>query len=244
MDTIKTRVTEVADGVYQLTTVVPEAPVAFNQYLIAAAEPLLFHTGMRNLFPLVSTAVSTVLPAESVRWISFGHVEADESGSMNEWLALAPHATVTHGFIGCMVSIRDLADREPRPLADGETLDIGGHVVQWFDTPHVPHAWEAGVLYDVTTKTLFCGDLFTWNGTYSAMTDGDIFGRAVQAEDEMPGALSLHPLSGATCRRLAELDIDTLAPMHAPAHRGRCREALLDLAADFDSRLTQLTNPR
>ena len=236
---METRVTEVADGVHQLTTVIPEAPVAFNQYLIAAAEPLLFHTGLRKLFPLVSTAVSKVLPAESVRWVSFGHVEADESGSMNEWLALAPRATVTHGFIGCMVSIGDLADREPRPLGDGETLDIGGHVVQWFDTPHVPHAWEAGVLYDITTKTLFCGDLFTWSGPYCAMTDGDIVGPAVHAEDEMPGSLSLHPSSGATCRRLAELDIETLAPMHAPAHNGDCRTALLDLAGDFDRRLAR-----
>lgn len=234
------RVTEVADGVHQLTTVIPGAPVAFNQYLIAAAEPLLFHTGMRGLFPLVSAGVSTVLPAETLRWLSFGHVEADESGSMNEWLALAPHSTVLHGFIGCMVSIDDLADRPPQALGDGETLDIGGHIVQWFDTPHVPHAWEAGVLYDATTKVLFCGDLFTWNGPYFATTDADIVGRAVQAEDEMPGSLSLHPSSGATCRRLAELDIETLAPMHAPAYTGDCRAALIDLAADFDRRIAML----
>ena len=139
MDT-QTRVTEVAPGIHQLTTVIPAAPVAFNQYLIAAAEPLLFHTGMRGLFPLVAAGVSTVVAPETLRWVSFGHVEADESGSMNEWLALAPQASVAHGFIGCMVSIGDLADRPPRALADGETMDIGGHVVQWFDTPHVPHA--------------------------------------------------------------------------------------------------------
>ncbi len=145
MDT-QTRVTEVALGIHQLTTVIPDAPVAFNQYLIAAAEPLLFHTGMRGLFPLVAAGVSTVVAPETLRWVSFGHVEADESGSMNEWLALAPQASVAHGFIGCMVSIGDLADRPPRALADGETMDIGGHVVQWFDTPHVPHAWEAGVM--------------------------------------------------------------------------------------------------
>ncbi len=237
---MQTRVTEVAAGIHQLTTVVPEAPVAFNQYLIAAAEPLLFHTGMRGLFPLVAAGVSTVLPADTVRWVSFGHVEADESGSMNEWLACAPRATVAQGFIGCMVSIGDLADRAPRALGDGETLDIGGHVVQWFDTPHVPHAWEAGVLYDVTTKTLFCGDLFTWHGPYVATTDADIVGPAVQAEDEMPGSFSLHPSSGATCRRLAELEIETLAPMHAPAYTGDCRVALIDLAADFDRRIAML----
>jgi flavorubredoxin len=239
MDT-QTRVTEVAAGIHQLTTVIPEAPVAFNQYLIEAAEPLLFHTGMRGLFPLVSAGVSKVLPADTVRWVSFGHVEADESGSMNEWLALAPRATVAQGVIGCMVSIGDLADRTPRMLGDGETLDIGGHIVQWFDTPHVPHAWEAGALYDATAKTLFCGDLFTRNGPYVATTTADIVGPAVQAEDEMPGSLSLHPLSGATCRRLAELDIETLAPMHAPAYTGDCRAALIDLAADFDRRIAML----
>ena len=237
---LHTRVTEVAAGIHQLTTVVPDAPVAFNQYLIAAAEPLLFHTGMRGLFPLVTAGVSTVLPADTVRWLSFGHVEADESGSMNEWLALAPKAVVVQGFIGCMVSIGDLADRPPRALGDGEMLDIGGHVVQWFDTPHVPHAWEAGVLYDVTTKTLFCGDLFTWNGPYVATTDDDIVGSAVQAEDEMPGSLSLHPSSAATCLRLAELEIATLAPMHSPAFTGDCRAALIDLAADFDRRIAML----
>ncbi len=237
---METRVTEVADGVHQLTTVVPDAPVAFNQYLIAGDEPTLFHTGMRFMFPLVSAAVSSVLPAESVRWVSFGHVEADESGSMNEWLALAPNATVVQSEIGCMVSLGDLADRPPRPLADGERLDIGGHVLQWLDTPHVPHAWEAGLLYDETTKTLFCGDLFTRFGEYEAVTSEDILGPAIEAEDLAPGSLSLHPSSAATIRRLAELDIETLAPMHNAAFVGDCRQALLDVAADFDRRISEL----
>jgi flavorubredoxin len=237
---METRVREIADGIHQLTTDVPGAPVAFNQYLIAADEPMLFHTGMRGLFPLVSAAVATVLPAESLRWVGFGHVEADESGAMNEWLSLAPSATVVQGFIGCMVSIADLADREPRSLRDGELVDIGGHVVQWLDTPHVPHAWEAGLLYDTTTKTLFCGDLFTRIGPFVASSTDDIVGPAVQAEDDMPGSLSLHPSSGATCRRLADLAIDTLAPMHAPAFTGDCSGALLDLADDFDRRIAAL----
>ena len=237
---METRVSEVADGVHQLTTVVPGAPVAFNQYLIAAEEPLLFHTGMRGLFPSVSRAVDRVLPAESLRWVSFGHVEADESGSMNEWLALAPGATVVQGQVGCMVSIGDLADRAPRALDDGEVLDIGGHEMQWLDTPHVPHAWEAGVLYDLTTKTLFCGDLFTRFGEYDPTTTEDIVGPSVQAEDDAPGSLSLHPSSGATIRRLASLDIDTLALMHGPAFTGNCHAALLSLATDFDRRITTL----
>lgn len=236
---MEARVTEVADGIHQLSTFVG-APVGFNQYLIAAEEPLLFHTGMRQTFPLVSAGVSRVVPPETLRWISFGHVEADESGSMNDWLAVAPHATVAQGRIGCMVSIGDLADRPPMPMADGESLDIGGHVVQWFDTPHVPHAWEAGVLYDATTRTLFCGDLFTRYGEFVATTEADIVGPAVQAEDDAPGSLSLHPSSGATVRRLAELDVETLALMHGPAFTGDCRTALLDLAGDFDRRIGAL----
>ena len=155
---------------------------------------------MRGMFPLVSAGVAKVLPAESLRWVSFGHVEADECGSMNDWLALAPHATVAQSQIGCMVSIGDLADRPPRPLADGEKLDIGGHVVQWFDTPHVPHAWEAGVLYDATTKTLFCGDLFTRFGDVR----GDDHRRHRRSRGagrgRRAGSLSLHPSSGATIR--------------------------------------------
>jgi flavorubredoxin len=237
---METRVTEIAPDIHQLTTVVPDLPVALNQYLITGDEPTLFHAGMRSVFPVASAAVSRVLPAESLRWVSFGHVEADESGAMNDWLALAPHSTVAHSEIGCMVSLADLADRPPRPLGDGEHLDIGGHVLQWFDTPHVPHAWEAGVLYDTTTKTLLCGDLFTRFGEFEASTGGDIVGPAVDAEDMAPGSLSLHPSSGATIRRLAELDIQTLAPMHAPAFTGDCRAALLDLADDFDRRVAAL----
>lgn len=172
---METRVTEVADGVFQLSTFVG-APVGFNQYLVVADEPLLFHTGMRQMFPLVSTGVAKVLAVEALRWVSFGHVEADECGSMNDWLAIATQATVAQGGIGCMVSLGDLADRPPRAFADGETLDLGGHVLQWLDTPHVPHAWEAGVLYDATTRTLFCGDLFTRFGEYEPSTTADIVG--------------------------------------------------------------------
>jgi flavorubredoxin len=234
---METRVVEVAEGVHQLATFFPEMNFGFNQYLITGDEPLLFHTGMRGLFPLVSEAVSRVLPAESLRWVSFGHVEADESGSMNDWLSRAPEATVVQSQIGCMVSIADLADRPPRPLADGEKLDIGGHVLQWIDTPHVPHAWEAGVLYDTTTRTLLCGDLFTRLGAYAASTTDDIVGPAVQAEDDAPGSLSLHPSSAATIRRLAELDVDTLALMHGSTFNGDCRTALLELAGDYERRI-------
>ena len=204
--------------------------------LVRADEPLLFHTGPRRMFPLVSEAVARVLPAESLRWITFGHVESDECGSMNDWLRIAPNATVAQSMIGCMVSLGDLADREPRPLASGEVLDIGGHRMRWIDTPHVPHGWEAGVLYDETTRTLLCGDLFTRTGAFAATTTDDIVGPAIAAED-MFKASSLAPASGATIRGLADLPIDTLALMHGPAFTGDCSVALRDLADDIDKRI-------
>ena len=233
---METRIAEVADGVHQLTTYVAEMDFSFNQYLITGDEPTLFHTGPRQMFPLVADAVATVTPVASLRWVSFGHVEADECGAMNEWLRAAPGATVVQSMTGCMVSLNDLADRPPRPLVDGEVLDIGGHRLRWIDTPHVPHAWEAGLLYDETTKTLFCGDLFTQTGSYVSLSSDDIMGPAIAGED-MFHSSSLAPTSGATVRRLAELDVATLALMHGPAFTGDCHTALHELADDYDKRI-------
>ncbi len=230
------RTTEIADGVHQLSTYLAEMDFGLNQFLVAGDEPLLFHTGMRGMFPLVSEAVAGVLPSDQLRWVSFSHVEADECGSMNEWLAAAPGSTVVQGQTGCMVSLADLADRPPRPLADGEVLDIGGHRLRWIDTPHVPHAWEAGLLFDETTRTLFCSDLFTQMGDFAASTTDDIVGPAIAAEEDFPGSLSLHPATGSMIRRLADLDVATLALMHGPAFTGDCTTALIDLADDLDKR--------
>jgi flavorubredoxin len=241
-DTSGIRISEIADGVHQCSTYLPDMNFSLNQYLVSGAEPLLFHTGMRWLFPALADSVARVLPVETMRWIAFGHVEADECGAMNAWLAAAPQSTVAQGMTGCMVSIGDLADREPRALADGEVLDIGGHRLRWLDTPHVPHAWEAGLLYDETTRTLFCGDLFTQMGRYAASTDRDVVGPAMAAEEAFPGSSSLHPATGATIRRLAALDIDVLAPMHAPAFTGECGAALEALAADYDERIADSFN--
>src|SRR5690348_5232232 len=165
---METKLDEIADGIYRLSTFVPEvAPPAgftFNQFLIAADEPLLFHTGPRAMFPLVAEAVAKVVPVESVRWVTFGHVESDECGSMNMWLAAAPTSQVAHGALGCMVQLDDMCDRPPRPLAEGEVIDLGGKRVRQISTPHVPHGWEAQVLFEETTGTLLCGDLFSHLG--------------------------------------------------------------------------------
>lgn len=156
--------TEIAPDIYRLSTYLNDADFTYNQFLINAEEPLLFHCGLRALFPSVSVTAAQVIPIERLRWITFGHLEADECGSMNSWLAAAPHAQVAHGALGCLVSVNDLADRPPRPLRDGEVIDLGGRRVRRIETPHVPHGWDAGLFFEETTSTLLCGDLFTATG--------------------------------------------------------------------------------
>jgi flavorubredoxin len=235
---MSTTVDEIANGIYRLSTWVPEiAPPAgftFNQFLIDAEEPLLFHTGPRGMFPLVCEAVGRVLPVDRVRWITFGHVESDECGSMNEWLAAAPQAEVAHGMIGCLVSLNDLADRPPRPLADGEVLDLGSKRVRHIDTPHVPHAWEARVLYEETTGTLLCGDLFAHVGNGPAVTTDDIVEPAMEGE-AMFRSTSLAPDTAVVMRRLGELAPKTLALMHGSSFSGDGAKALGDLAAAYET---------
>jgi len=226
---MQTTTHEIAAGVYRFSTYVPGAGLNFNQFLIDADEPLLFHTGMRALFPMVSEAVGKVIPLSSLRWISFGHVEADECGSMNQWLAAAPNSQVFHGHLACNVSLYDLCDRPPRPLADGEVLDLGGKRVRWLDTPHVPHGWEAGTIYEETGQTLFSGDLLTHMGETGAMTEGDILGPAIAAES-VAHAMTMAPNTGAVLRRLADLTPRTLALMHGASFAGDGAALLRGLA--------------
>jgi flavorubredoxin len=236
---METRISEIASGVYRLSTFIAQVPptgLAFNQFLILGDEPLLFHTGMRGLFPLVRDAVARLMPVERLRWISFGHYEADECGSMNDWLAAAPNAQIAHGMTACMVSLNDMADRVPRILAHGETIDLGGKRARYLDTPHVPHGWEAGLIYEEATATLLCGDLFTQYGAGPATTESDIVGAAIAGED-IAGYSALNPAMGATLRKLAELKPRTLALMHGPSFTGDGASALLALADDYDRRM-------
>jgi flavorubredoxin len=230
---METKITEIADGIYRLSTYFPEVapPAGFtiNQFLVKGDEPLLFHCGMRGLFPLISGAVAKIVPVESLRWITFGHVESDECGAMNKWLEVAPEAQVAHGQIACMVSLNDLADRPPRALANGEVLDLGGKRVRYIDTPHVPHCWEAGVVYEETTGTLLCGDLFTHLGDVPALTSSDIVTPAIAAE-EIFHATSVGVATAPTIRKLAELKPRTLGLMHGSSFNGDCAGALHALA--------------
>lgn len=230
---METTTHEIADGIFRFSTFVADAPpngFMFNQFLVRGEAPMLFHCGARGMFPLVSEALARVTPLDKLRWISFGHVESDESGSMNQWLAAAPNAQVMHGEIACMVSLNDLADRPPRALADDERVDLGGKSVRFLYTPHVPHGWEAGIFLEETTGTLLCGDLFTQVGPSDALVESDIVGAAIAAE-QMFHAMTLAPNTSATLERLAALAPKTLALMHGPSFRGDGAKALRDLAA-------------
>jgi len=234
-----THTDEVAEGIYRFSTLVPDigpTGFTFNQYLIDDEQPLLFHTGPRAMFPHVAEAIEAITPLSGLRWITFGHVEADECGAMNNLLAAAPHAAVAHGELGCTVSLNDLADRPPTPLEDGQAIELGHHRVRHIDTPHVPHGWEARVLYEETTRTLLCGDLFTQLGQGPALTEHDIVEPAAQAEDIF-GATCLTPRTGPTIRELARLEPTTLAVMHGSCFTGNSAAALHDLADDYDRRL-------
>ncbi len=235
---MNTQTSEIAEHIYRFSTFVPEiampAGFTFNQYLIDAKEPLLFHCGPRLMFPLVSAALAAITPIDRLRWIAFGHVEADECGSMNLWLAAAPMAQVVHGHTACMVSLNDLADRPPRALANGEVLDIGGRRVRYIDTPHVPHAWESGLIFEEITGTLFCGDLFTQVGHGPAITRDSVVEAAIAAENAFQ-ATSLTPATGPTIRMLAALKPNRLAVMHGSCYTGDCATELLDLAVYFET---------
>ncbi|WP_433602572.1 MBL fold metallo-hydrolase [Nocardia sp. CA-135953] len=236
---METHTDEIAEDIYRISTFIPEVGptgFTFNQFLIDAEEPLLFHAGMRALFPLVSAEIARIMPVERLRWITFGHVEADECGAMNLFLGAAPHAQVAHGELGCLVSIDDMADRQPRRLADGEVIDLGGRRVRHLDTPHAPHNWEARVLYEETTGVLFCGDLMTQLGNGPALTDSDLVEPAAVAEDVFH-ATSLGPAVPATLNRLAELEPTTLAIMHGSSFIGDGATALRNLATVYQDRL-------
>jgi flavorubredoxin len=231
-----TRIDEIVDGIFRISTPVPANPAlpagfTFNQFLIVDDEPLLFHCGLRKLFPLVREAMATVMPVEKLRWISFSHFEADECGSLDEWLAAAPNAVPLCGMIAGMVSVADVATRPPRMLAEGETLALGSKRVRWHDTPHLPHGWDAGLLSEVTTRTLFCGDLFTQPGAeHPAVTEHEILGPS----EAMRAAMDYFSNPAAAPRlldKLASTEPALLACMHGASYRGDGAAALRELGS-------------
>jgi flavorubredoxin len=228
-----TRTDEIADGIFRFSTCIPDITpggFTFNQYLVTADQPLLYHTGMRGLFPLVSAAVRAVVPLEKLRWISFSHIEADECGALNDWLRGCPAATALHSRLGCDLSVRDLAERPPKAHEDNEVLDLGGKRVRLLMTPHVPHNWESIVLFEETTRTLLCGDILTTAGDGPAVVETDLAEKIVEAE-RMFHAWSRSPGTGAVLDRLAALEPRTLAAMHGSAYRGDGAKLLRSIRA-------------
>ena len=234
---MSTKIDEIGAGIYRVSIfvsdVAPPAGFTFNHFLFTGDEPLLFHCGKRKMFPLVSAAVARIVPVERLRWLGFGHFEADECGSMNEWLAVAPKAQLTHGMTSSRVSVSDMADRAPRVLSDGEIIDIGSKRFRYIDTPHVPHGWDAGVMFEETTRTLLCGDLFTRVGNGPAITESDIVEPSITTEN-LFHYTSLGPTTGSTVRKLAALQPNVLAAMHGSSFAGDGAAALIALGDHYD----------
>ncbi|MGD8830601.1 MAG: FprA family A-type flavoprotein [Pseudomonadales bacterium] len=218
-----TRIDPIGEDLYRISTpmgpdVVPGG-FTFNQYLLVDEAPLLFHTGLRGLFGAVRAAIDSVLPVERLRYVAFCHVEADECGALNDFLAVAPQAEPLCSQVAAMTSVGDLADRPPRVLADGERLSLGHHEVMWIDAPHVPHGWENGFLFDNRDRTLFCGDLFTQGGSEHEPLAEDV----LESSEQMRASLDYFAHGGNTrpvLERLAALQPQTLACMHGSAYRG------------------------
>ena len=223
-----TSVDEIADRIYRISTPVPG--FSFNQFLIADEDPLLFHTGPRKMFPLVKEAVASIIPVERLRYISFSHFEADECGSLNEWLATAGRSVPVCGRVAAMTSVEDFADRAPLVLADRGQLSLGSHTVQWLDTPHLPHAWECGFMMETSTRTFLCGDLFTQGGDNNpAITESDILEPSEALRKQMD-YFSNPKESRKLLELLARLEPTTLACMHGSTWRGDGAGLLLELA--------------
>jgi len=238
MASIETEVTEIADRIYRLATFVPGVAgvgLGFNQFLIDADEPALFHCGPRGLFGTVSAAAARIMDIKKLRWIMFSHVESDECGALDEWMAAAPNAVAAHGRVGCNIWLNDMAPRPPRALADNEVVDLGGRRVRRLDTAHLPHCWDAGLIFEETTATLFTSDLFTQVGERPAMGGGEIVADALKVERMLPFT-SLTPSAAPNVRRLAALKPKTLAIMHGSSFAGDCPALLEALAADYDAR--------
>jgi flavorubredoxin len=231
-----TTITEIAPDIFRINTYVPEADLGFSQFLIRDDEPMLFHTGGRALFPLVREAVSKLLDPATVRWIGFSHFEADECGSLNEWQEIAPQATAVCSMVGKLVSVDDFAPKNPaKGMIDGEEFSTGVHTFRFLQTPHVPHCWEAGMLFDVTSGVLFCSDVLHQNGDVEPLTTDSVTERVKRTLIEMQSG----PLTGylpyavetdAILKRVAAQNPTTVATMHGSVFSGDGEKAILEYA--------------
>ena len=228
-------VTEIAPDLYRISTYFPEMDLQFSQFLVKDDEPLLFHTGMRALFPTVREGVASVMDPSKIRWISFSHFEADECGALNEWLETAPAAQAACSTVGALVSVNDFGIRPAKGMADGEVLSTGKYRFQFIQTPHVPHCWEAGLMFEETNRTLLCSDLFHQNGDVEPLTESDVVDRARKTllEYQAGPFANYMPYTKHTdsiLQKLAALKPRTVVPMHGSAYAGDGERAIRDLA--------------
>jgi flavorubredoxin len=239
---MRTRIDEIAPNLYRIVTYVSGYDLQFNQFLVVDDDVLLYHTGMRKLFPLVREAVAKVVQPSCIRWIGFSHFEADECGSLNEWLSQAPHAQFISGTIGAIVNINDFALRKGRVLADDEILTTGRYRFRLLETPHVPHAWDASLLLEETESILFCSDLFLQNGDAAPLSEEDLVSPARQAllayeAGPLRQPLVYTGLTSDTLRMLAELRPKLLAIMHGSSFKGDGENALRKLSEMYAATL-------
>ena len=232
------KTTEIAPDLYRISVYAAWADLQFNHFLIRDQEPLLFHTGLRGMFAEVREAVSKLINLSELRHISFSHFESDECGSLNEWLAVAPAADVLCSQVGSLVSVNDFIGRETRGLADGEAFSTGKYRFRYCQTPHLPHGWDAGVLFEETSKTLLCSDLFHQTGDVEPLTKSDVVGRSHQAMlNYQAGILAEYVpytcLTSKHLHKLADLGPATLAVMHGSSFTGDCAAALRELDGAF-----------
>ena len=232
-----TSIAEIGDGIFRISTPVPPNPAlpsgfTFNQFLIVDDDPLLFHTGLRGLFPLVREAIETVIPVTTLRYFGVSHFEADECGAINEFLEVAPRAVPICSAVAKMVSVDDVADREAIGLGDGEQLSLGQHTVTWIATPHLPHGWDCGYLFEKKTSTLFCGDLFTQPGAdHAPLVESDILGPSEAMRSALGDYFASTRNAGDLIAKLAAQNPTTLACMHGSSWSGNGSELLGQLAA-------------
>lgn len=224
---------EIADGIYRISSFGPQAPVEFTQFLIKDEKPLLFHTGPRGLFADTLEAVKQVVDPAQIRYISWSHLESDECGALNEFLAAAPNAEPVHGQIGAMIGINDFFDRPATPMGDGDVLDLGEKKLRFLVTPHVPHAWDAIMVHEETTGTLFVSDLFTVFGKPPATTEGDVVEQSMTALRNLPGYLPIGPHTAGVFDRLEALNPTVLAGHHSSAITAHAVQALRDLRGEL-----------
>ena len=228
------RTTEIAPDIYRISIFAKWGDLQFNHFLVKDDEPLLFHTGLRGMHVEIREAVAKLINVSDLHHISFSHFESDECGALNEWLAVAPKADVTCSQVGALVSVNDFIGREARALADGEAFTTGKYRFRYCQTPHLPHGWDAGVLFEETERTLLCSDLFHQTGDVEPITSSDVVGRSHEAmKAYQAGILADYvpytPLTAQNLKKLAELEPKTLAVMHGSSFTGDCARALNDL---------------